>query len=361
MKNNNLLLLTIILAIISLFGCAKQIEQQKIDITEEVTSQEVTTLQTETEKADIVQSMINQSSVSTNSFDYKSLFEYTGQDKYLKVICDDMVKTLGEQFLPDNEKCVEIPTPFIVKVDDTNKDDIKVYGDFYIYGYNLDGTVFVNKNGGSFPGCYHLKDENGTLSVIDKEIAEDGSRFMPSLLKICGGDEELAKEVSNIGQSDEKEEKRVEYVEMYKKNKNINITAIKDFGWPIIIFDSASNNEFVFDFYKSYLQEIREEDVLNDMYERLENLKNKYLTAECIKAVDEATEEVGADQIIDAQDATDNMYNSLTVEEHDDGAFIVKMDMGDDSNRGIEVRLNNAEGKERKISSIKVLRNEFTD
>ncbi len=357
MKKNSLLLLTMILAIISLFGCAKQIEQPKPDLSAEGVMEE----HTGPVKVDNVVSTINQSSVSTNSFDYKSLFEYTGQDKYLKSICDDMVKTLGNQFLPDNEKCVEIPTPYIVKVDDTNKDDIKVYGDFYIFGYNLDGTVFVNKNGGSFPGCYHLKDDNGVISVVSKEIAEDGSNFMSSLTKICGNDEELTKQVAAAGSGDDKDDKRVEYVRMYGLNKGINITAIKDYGWPIIIFETAQNNEFVFDFYKSYLAEIRQEDSLNDMVDRIENLKSKYLTADCIKAVDDAAADIGADQVIDAQDATDNMYNSLTVEEHDDGAFIVKMDMGDDSNRGIEVRLNNAEGKERRISSIKVLRNEFTN
>ena len=354
MKKNNLLLLTMILAIISLFGCAKQIEQPKPDLSDDGVMEE----HTDPVKIDNVVSTINQSSVSTNSFDYKSLFEYTGQDKYLKSICDDMIKTLGDQFLPDNEKCVEIPTPYIVKVDDTNKDDIKVYGDFYIFGYNLDGTVFVNKNGGSFPGCYHLKDDNGVISVVSKEIAEDGSKFMSSLTKICGNDEELAKQVTAAGSGDDKDDKRVEYVRMYGLNNGINITAIKDYGWPIIIFDSAQNNEFVFDFYKSYLAEIRQDDPLNDMVDRIENLKSKYLTADCIKAVDDAAADIGADQVIDAQDATDNMYNSLTVEEHDDGTFIVKMDMGDDSNRGIEVRLNNAEGKERKISSIKVLRND---
>jgi hypothetical protein len=194
-------------------------------------------------------------------------------------------------------------------------------------------------------------------AIVDGRFARQPLRES-TFYKICGNDEELAKQVASAGSGDDKIEKRVEYVHMYGLNKGINITAIKDYGWPIIIFETAQNNEFVFDFYKSYLAEIRQEDSLNDMFERIENLKSKYLTADCIKAVDDAAADIGADQVIDAQDATDNMYNSLTVEEHDDGTFIVKMDMGDDSNRGIEVRLNNAEGKERRISSIKVLRND---
>lgn len=351
MKKNNLLLLIMSLLLINLFACAKQIEQTKPDLPVETSVE-----QTEAKKVDNIVSTINQSVDSKNSFDYKSLFEYTGDDKYLKVICDDMVKTLGEQFLPEDAKCVEIPTPYIVKVDDSNKEDIKVFGDFYIYGYTLDGSIFVNKNGGSFPGCYHLKDDNGVISVLNKEIAEDGSSFTSSLNKICGNDEELAKQVAAASSGKDEVEKRVEYVNMYGQNKGINITAIKDYGWPIIIFDTAKDNEFVYDFYKSYLLEIRQDDVLNDMVERIENLKKKYLTEECIKSVDDATADTGADQIIDAQDATDKMYDSLTVEEHNDGTFLVKMDMGDDLNKGIAVKLNNSGGTERKISSIKVLR-----
>lgn len=342
MRKNKILLSICLIIVLS--ACAKQAEVNNENTTEQV----------RVVKVDSVISKISMSSESKNSFDYKALFEYTGRDKYLKEICSDMVKTATEYFIPEDEKCVEIPTPYIVKIDDSDKNDIKVFGDFYIYGYNMDGSIFVNKNSGSFPGCYHLKEEKNVISVVKKEIAEDGSSFMPSLIKICEGDEALANQVSQVASSDDREVKRIEYVKMYAKNKNIHVTAIKDYGWPIIIFDTVANNEFVFDFYKSYLQEIREEDVLNDMYERLENLKNKYLTAECIKAVDEATEEIGADQIIDAQDVTDDMYNSLTVEEHDNGTFMVKMDMGDDVNRGIEVKLDTT-NVDRKISDIKII------
>ena len=250
--------------------------------------------------------------IATN--DKEDAFTYTGEDKYLKAITEEMVENVARLYESDYKKAIEIPTPIVVKVDDSDKNDIKVYGNFWIFGYSLKGTTFHNENGGEAPGCYHLKEEeDGSVVFVSKEIAEDGSNFTSSLKKIASDDEELYNAI--VVEAREKlEEKRVEYVKMYAKSKGLNITSIKDYGWPIIIFDTATNEEFVYDFYNSYMEEIRQEDVLNDMVSRIDNLKSKYMNDELIVEKDEETMDVGADMIISAQDATDNMINTLKVE-----------------------------------------------
>ena len=306
--------LLIVLTILVLSSCAK-----KTEVVEETTHAKDIV---ETAPAPIVENKITKATNVAGNFDYKDLFNYTGTDKYLGVICDDIVNNVGPMYDPDSKKTVEIPTPIVVKVDDSDKNDIKVYGNFWVYGYSLDGTTFNNENGGSYPGCYHLKEEDGNIVFVSKEIAEEGNRFDESLLRICGGDEALSKEITGIS-DEEKESSRIQYVSMYAKENGLNITSIKDFGWPIIIFDTATDKEFVYLFYKSYMDEIRQEDLLNDMVERIDNLKNKYMTAELINEKEEESMDVGADMIISAQDATDGMINNLTVNDHGSGSLVV--------------------------------------
>ena len=300
---------------------------------------------------------LEQNSVNVNKLNYKNKFVYTGTDKYLKVITEDLVKMSDEFFDVESKQTVEIPTPYIVKIDDSDKNDIKVYGNFYIYGYNLNGVTFECQNSGSFPGCYHLKEENDVVSFVSKEFAEDGSNNYSSLVKICNNDEELVKKIFAAHDDDSEHNTRIEYIKMYANNNQLSVNSIKDYGWPVIIFDDVNSIEFVFTFYKYYMLEIKQEDSLADMPERIENLKSKYMTKEAIDRVDEASDEIGADQIIDAQDVTDDMYDSLKVTELDDGTFVVTMDERPDFHDKIEVKTNTIDGK-LKITDIKVVRPE---
>ena len=339
MKNKNLVILGLVA--LSLSACVKvnvETNSPKDETTVAETKKDVV----ETAASPHVENTSSKSSYGKNeniagSFNYKNLFKYTGDDKYLGAICDDIVNDVGPMYHPDDKKTVEIPSPYIAKIDDTDKNDIKVYGDFWIYGYSLDGTTFNFENGGSYPGCYHLKEEDGKVTFVSKEIAEEGSSFDESLKRICGGDEELYKNILKKDETLDKQ-RRIDFVKMYAKNNNLKITSIKDFGWPIIIFDNVSDAEFVYLFYKSYFDEIRQDDSLNDMRERIDNLKNTYITSELINKKESETAEAGADMIISAQDVTDDMYNTLSVEDKGNGDLFVQYDGGGDAPTLIEVK-----------------------
>lgn len=279
---------------------------------------------------------VNKMSEREFRFNPSVKFVYTEDDDYMKAITDDMV-LLSEDMFGD-QAAVEIPTPRIVKIDDSDKKDIKVYGNFWIYGYQMFGTIFNTKNGGSNPGCYHLKDEDGKITVLNKEFAEDGSNNWSSLVKICGGDEDLAKKVSNSPSADEEEKLRIEYAKMYAEANNLKLSGIKDYGWPVILFDDISDAEFLYNFYSAYFYEIRQEDVLHDMVERLENLKKKYMTSDLIKKMDKKTADLGAYAIINAQDVTETMLDTLEAID-DGGKLTVKFDTGADKPTEISVKL----------------------
>lgn len=300
----------------------------------------------ETTKADNpknkVEKSVNRMTEREFGFNPDVKFVYTEDDDYMKAITDDMV--LMSEDLFGNQGAVEIPSPYIVKRDLDDKNDIKFYGNFWIYGYEMYGTVFNTKNGSSNPGCYHLKDEDGKITVVSKEFAEDGSKNWESLVKICGGDESLAKKIYG-STNDESEKLRLEYAKMYAKENKLKFSGIKDYGWPVILLDDISDAEFLYNFYSAYFYEIRQDDVLNDMPQRLENLKNKYMTTDLIAKMDEMTMDAGADMIINAQDVTESMLDTLQVDDEGIGNLKVTYDLGSESATEIFIKLSKKNGK----------------
>lgn len=313
-------------------------------------SEEPTKTVTEAESAEAGEvEKVNHMTEREFSFDDRIDFKYTGSDKILEAITDHMV-TEAKKFF-GGQGALEIPTPYIVKTDDSNDNDVKVYGNFYIYGYELYGTIFHNKNGGSFPGCYHLKKESDGYSYIRHEIAEDGSKNYESLVKICGGDEDLAKAIFSVA-NEEDAATRIKYVKMYRDANNLRISGIKDYGWPIILFDDISNPVFAYNFYKAYFDEFKQEDSLNDFAERIDRLKEKYMTSECIEEVDERTADVGADMVINAQDVTDEMMDTLQATDMGGDRVLITMEAGREEPTKIELTIKKM-GKTLKIISLK--------
>lgn len=338
-----------VVSLMTLAACTNTAKVETDAATTEVAKEEtkiVETAKVETTKTEKNES-VNHYTEREFSWTDDMKFEYDGTDKYLKAITDEMVKVGNEYF--GKQGAVEIPSPLIVKTDDSDKNDIKVYGDFTIYGYTMNGTIFDMKNGGSFPGCYHLKDEDGNVTFVKSEIAEDGSDNYSSLVKICGGDESLAKEIFAAKDKD-KDETRVKFAKMYAKEHNLRLSGIKDYGWPVILFDDIDNAVFVYNFFNQYYKEINQEDTLNDMVDRLTRLKEKYFTKELLKKIEDLTAEQGADMVINAQDVTPEMRDSLQTT--NDGKDNVKLsvDLGDKKTTA-DVKLAIIDGK-KKITDI---------
>ncbi|MBR1454564.1 MAG: hypothetical protein IJ593_07990 [Lachnospiraceae bacterium] len=345
---------SLLMVAILLSACAKNNTNVVIETTEAAKADDkVSSELVETTKGTTTNEVIESVNHMTErefSFDPDNKFRYTGDDQYLKVITDEMVN-IGEKNF-GGQGAVVIPTPYIAKVDDSDKDDIKVYGDFYINGYTMNGTIFMFKCGGSYPGCYHLKEEDGKVVYLNQEIAEDGSRFDSSLRRICGNDESLVKAILAVKDGDF-DKTRIEYVEMYAKEKGLRVSGIKDYGWPIILFNNISDAEFLYNFYSSYFSEIREEDYLNDLEERLMRLKEKYITKDALADIDKKTSEVGADMIISAQDVTDEMEDTLQVDDLGNGNLKVSFSIGDNIVTVIDVKLGEVNGN-KMITKISV-------
>ena len=67
---------------------------------------------------------------------------------------DYLVNVIGKNYA-EAEYC--IPCPIFVSTDDGNKDDVLVWGDFWVFNYDVAGDTLKTVSGGSHPGLMHVK------------------------------------------------------------------------------------------------------------------------------------------------------------------------------------------------------------
>ena len=71
--------------------------------------------------------------------------------------------------------------------DDSDPEDVKIWGYFCVYNYDLEGDVLKTASGGAHPGLFHIKDnKDGTAEVTAFDQTEDGAGYEPSAKKIFG-------------------------------------------------------------------------------------------------------------------------------------------------------------------------------
>ena len=153
-------------------------------------------------------------------------YKYPGDDRLMAAVCQYIVDEFSTQY----EKAdVSIPTVIPVDTDESNPDDIRVWGDFWIDNYELDGDTLMTKSGGAYPGCIHLKRTGDDLEVTEMEMVEDGSGYTPSAKKIFGDKYDAFTKVT--GDDEGRAEVRTQTIADYVKANDLSITQYQDYGW----------------------------------------------------------------------------------------------------------------------------------
>lgn len=166
-------------------------------------------------------------------------YEYPGPELFYSVLYKYMI----DEFAGDYpEAQVSIPCPVIVKEDESDKSDIRVYGNFWIFNYDLNGDTLECTSGGSYPGCIHVKSTEEGYEVTSMDVIEDGTGFTESAKKIFGDNYELFMKEGE----DEKvrEEIRTQIVANYVAANNLEIKAIKDYGWDPVTLPEENIDSF---------------------------------------------------------------------------------------------------------------------
>ena len=145
---------------------------------------------------------------------------YTAVDDYL-------VNEFGKQY---SQGDVCIPYAFLVSTDEGNPDDILVWGDFWVFNYDVVGDTLKTVSGGNHPGLMHLKTTADGYEVTTFDAVEDGAGNMESAKRIFGDKYDSYLEISSL---DEKREyMRMQFTKDYVKKHGLSATMLQDYGWP---------------------------------------------------------------------------------------------------------------------------------
>lgn len=146
-----------------------------------------------------------------------------------QVIDQYIVDTFGKQYA-QAEVC--IPQQIVVATDEADDQDVKVWGDFWVFNYNTAGDTLKTASGGSHPGLIHLKKVDNGYEVTGFDQVGDGSQFEPTAKKIFGDKyNAFMKMHSN---EKEREQNRAEGIAKYAKAHNLKVTMYQDYGWSAV-------------------------------------------------------------------------------------------------------------------------------
>ena len=138
-----------------------------------------------------------------------------------QAISDYLLREIAPYYL-QGELCV--PSLLIA-----HEEDSCVWGDFWVFWYNISGDTLKTVSGGSHPGRMTLTYANTQPQVVDFERVEDGSRFMPTAKRIFGDYLDI---FMNMHSNESvREAVRREQLSEYVQQNNLNVHYYQDYGW----------------------------------------------------------------------------------------------------------------------------------
>ncbi len=166
-------------------------------------------------------------------------YEYPGPELFYTVLYSYLIDEYGPSY-PDAD--VTIPCPMIIAEDESNKDDIRVWGDFWVLKYDLKGDILENTSGGSYPGCIHIKSTDEGYEVIGMDVVGDGSDFEPTARKIFGKYYEDF--IKSSADTEGREKFRAQIIADYVAENNLDIKAYQDYGWDPVQLPEESTDSY---------------------------------------------------------------------------------------------------------------------
>jgi hypothetical protein len=120
----------------------------------------------------------------------------------------------------------------IISTNDVNKDDILMWGDFWVFNYNVAGDTLKTVSGGNHPGLMHLKKTDKGFEVTSFDAVEDGAGNMESAKRIFGDNFDAFWELNS--NQEKREDVRLHFIADYVKKHNLPVKMVQDYGWPAV-------------------------------------------------------------------------------------------------------------------------------
>ena len=176
--------------------------------------------------------------------DYPTLplpeYHYYGTEDWAEY-ADSVCHFLVENSFGDEAADLNICVPIVLKMDDSDKKDVKLWGEFMVYKYQLMKTSLLEEGGGSFGGVAHLDTTGGSPIVNDFDFLEDGSGFDASLDRLFG--KEGLKD-AYLKACDERDDHLAEVLANYINKNGLYITQYQEFGWaPVPVLNAPPTRD----------------------------------------------------------------------------------------------------------------------
>ncbi len=128
-----------------------------------------------------------------------------------------------------------IPYMLLIDVEDTDLNDIRLYGFFELDNYNLNGGILECVSGGAFPGVMHASYKDGKLDFTGFDEVASGSGHEKSAKELFGDRYEIFSRL--ISDDNVKQAERHRSIEAYVEEHEIDASEYKDYGQdPVKIF-----------------------------------------------------------------------------------------------------------------------------
>ncbi|MBR4917844.1 MAG: hypothetical protein IKZ52_01330 [Bacteroidales bacterium] len=144
-------------------------------------------------------------------------------------ISDYLVKEIGLQYSP-GELC--IPVLMLVSTEEQNAQKALVWGDFWMFNYNLVGDTLKTVSGGNHSGSMTVQKQGDKLTVTSFEQTEDGAGNEASAKRIFGKHFDVYQNMHS--NQDVREAVRKEQLKEYVKQHELNVRYYQDFGWDAV-------------------------------------------------------------------------------------------------------------------------------
>ena len=144
-------------------------------------------------------------------------------------VANYLENVIGKQYA---EGQYSISSPFVISTDNGDLQDVKVWGDFWVFNYNVSGDTLKTVSGGNHPGLMHLKKTDKGMEVTNFEVVEDGAGNLESAKKIFGDQYEAFHEINS--NQEKRESIRLQFITDYVKKNNLPVKMVQDFGWPAV-------------------------------------------------------------------------------------------------------------------------------
>lgn len=146
-----------------------------------------------------------------------------------------LTDSIGAFYAP-GEVC--IPCHTVIALTDSANVLTKVWGDFWVFNYNIAGDTLKTVSGGSHAGLMLLTREGDRYAVTGFDVVLDGNDNITSAQRIFGDRYEAFHAVN----SDEKqrESTRARAIADYVKRNNLSVKYYQDYGWPAVALPVAA-------------------------------------------------------------------------------------------------------------------------